>query len=88
LTVQGTVKFFNDAKGWGFISPDGGGDDVFVHHSSIQMDGYRSLTEGDRVDFDVESGPKGPQARNVVKSEEAPTKKSRKRAKDDHRDWS
>jgi CspA family cold shock protein len=61
----GTVKFFNATKGFGFIAPDGGGDDVFVHHSAIQMDGYRELTEGQRVQFDPRSGPKGAQADNV-----------------------
>jgi len=62
--AQGTVKWFNDAKGFGFISQDGG-DDVFVHHTAIQMDGFRSLKEGQRVEFDVVKGPKGLQAANV-----------------------
>jgi CspA family cold shock protein len=60
----GTVKWFNDAKGYGFISQEGG-EDVFVHHTAIQMDGFRSLKEGERVEFDVTQGPKGLQAANV-----------------------
>jgi CspA family cold shock protein len=64
--AQGTVKWFNDSKGFGFISQEGG-EDVFVHHTAIQMDGFRSLTEGDRVEFEVVKGPKGLQAQNVRK---------------------
>mgnify|MGYP005854221055 FL=1 len=64
--TQGTVKWFNRGKGYGFIEREGG-DDVFVHYSSIQGDGYRNLEEGDRVEFTVESSPKGPQAANVVR---------------------
>jgi len=64
--IQGTVKWFNRSKGYGFIQRDGG-DDVFVHYSAIQGEGYRNLEEGDRVEFDVESSPKGPQAANVVR---------------------
>jgi CspA family cold shock protein len=60
----GTVKWFNDAKGYGFISQEGG-EDVFVHHSAIQMDGFRTLKEGQKVEFDVVQGPKGLQAANV-----------------------
>ncbi|HSD18831.1 MAG TPA: cold-shock protein [Anaeromyxobacter sp.] len=62
--ATGTVKWFNDAKGYGFISQEGG-EDVFVHHSAIQMDGFRTLKEGERVEFDVAQGPKGLQAANV-----------------------
>ena len=62
---KGTVKFFNNAKGFGFISPEDGSKDVFVHFSAIAGDGFRSLAEGQKVTFDVEDGPKGPQATNV-----------------------
>ena len=64
--VSGTVKWFNEKKGFGFIQQDGGGD-VFVHHSAITMSGFRTLAEGDRVSFEVEQGQKGPAARNVKK---------------------
>jgi CspA family cold shock protein len=63
--AQGTVKWFSDDKGFGFITPDDGGKDLFVHHSAIQADGYRSLNEGAKVSYDAEQGPKGPQAQNV-----------------------
>jgi cold shock protein len=64
---EGTVKWFNAEKGFGFITPDEGGTDVFVHHTSIQSKGFRSLDEKQRVSFDVVQGPKGPQASNVSK---------------------
>lgn len=63
--ATGTVKWFNDAKGIGFITQDGGGEDVFCHHTAIQMDGFRSLQEGQKVQFDVTRGPKGLAAQNV-----------------------
>ena len=62
--ATGTVKWFNDAKGFGFITPDEGAD-LFVHHTSIQSEGFRTLNEGDRVTFDAGNGPRGPQASNV-----------------------
>ncbi len=67
MRTQGTVKWFNDSKGFGFITPDDGAKDCFVHHSAIQSEGYRSLSEGDHVEFDVVQGQKGPAAENVVK---------------------
>jgi CspA family cold shock protein len=67
MLEQGTVKWFNNAKGYGFIQPLGGGEDVFVHHTSIVMDGFRTLNEGERVSFEMIQGPKGHQARNVVR---------------------
>ncbi len=63
--ITGTVKWFNDAKGFGFITPADGGKDVFVHHSAIQGSGFKSLAEGQQVRFDVQQGPKGPSAANV-----------------------
>ena len=64
--ATGTVKWFNESKGFGFISPEDGGKDVFVQFSAIQADGFRTLAEGQAVTFDVEDGPKGPQASNVM----------------------
>ena len=65
--AQGTVKWFNEQKGFGFITTDDG-QDVFVHHTSINQDGFRTLDEGQQVTFEIVSGPKGPQASNVCKS--------------------
>jgi CspA family cold shock protein len=65
--VKGTVKWFSAPKGYGFIAPEDGGKDVFVHYSEIQMSGYAELNEGDLVEFTVEDSPKGPQAVNVTK---------------------
>jgi CspA family cold shock protein len=64
--ATGTVKWFNDDKGFGFITPDEGGKDLFVHFSSIQGDGFRTLPEGARVNYEAENGPKGPNAVNVT----------------------
>jgi CspA family cold shock protein len=63
---QGTVKWFNDSKGYGFLEEDGGGD-VFIHHSEITMEGFKTLSEGDRVEFESTQGPKGPKAVNLRK---------------------
>ena len=68
MRTKGTVKWFNDAKGFGFITPEGGQKDCFVHHSAIQSSGFRSLAEGDKVEFEVTRGPKGLQAANVRKA--------------------
>ncbi len=67
MRTTGKVKWFNDAKGYGFITPENGEKDCFVHHSAIQGDGFRSLIEGERVEFDIVDGQKGPAAENVVK---------------------
>jgi CspA family cold shock protein len=63
--MSGTVKWFNESKGFGFITPEAGGSDVFVHFSAIQGDGFKTLREGDRVEFEITQGPKGPQAQAV-----------------------
>ena len=67
MRTVGTVKWFNDSKGFGFVTPDGGADDCFVHHSAIQGTGFKTLAEGERVEFDIVRGQKGPAAENVVK---------------------
>ena len=63
---KGTVKWFNESKGFGFITPDDGSKDVFVHHSAIQGSGFKTLAEGQKVSFDLQQGPKGPSAANVT----------------------
>jgi len=65
--MHGTVKWFNNAKGYGFIQPEVGGDDVFVHHTAIVAEGFRTLSQGEKVAFEVVEGPKGLQARNVLR---------------------
>ncbi len=69
--MKGTVKWFNDQKGFGFITPEDGGKDLFVHHSSIQAEGFKSLAENQKVEFDVEESDKGPRAANVKTLSEA-----------------
>ena len=68
MRTTGTVKWFNDSKGFGFISPSDGSRDCFVHFSAIQGDGFRTLAEGDKVEFEIVDGPKGPSAENVVRA--------------------
>jgi CspA family cold shock protein len=63
--ATGSVKWFNDSKGFGFITPDGGGEDLFAHFSAIQSHGFKTLAEGQRVNFDISTGPKGKQASNI-----------------------
>ena len=67
MSTTGTVKWFNESKGFGFITPEDGSKDVFVHHSAIAGSGFKTLAEGDRVEFDIVAGNKGPAAENVVK---------------------
>ncbi|XHS77736.1 cold-shock protein [Burkholderiaceae bacterium UC74_6] len=69
--ANGTVKWFNDAKGFGFIEPEAGGEDVFAHFSAIQMEGFRTLKQGSQVTFDLVQGPKGQLAQNIVQVEGA-----------------
>ena len=66
--ATGTVKWFNDAKGFGFIKPDDGGEDLFCHHTAIEMEGFRTLAEGQKVQYEAQRGPKGMQAQKVRKA--------------------
>ena len=68
MRTTGIVKWFNDSKGYGFVTPDDGSKDCFVHHSAIQMQGFKTLAEGERVEFDIVDGNKGPAAENVVRA--------------------
>lgn len=74
--ANGTVKWFNDAKGFGFIEPEGGGADVFAHFSSVQMEGFRTLKQGSRVSYDLISGPKGDLAQNIRSLDAQPAEQS------------
>ena len=67
--MRGTVKWFNAAKGFGFITPTDGGDDVFAHYSAIEMDGYKTLSEGQEVEYDLEQGPRGAKAAKIRRAE-------------------
>jgi cold shock protein len=67
MRTTGTVKWFNEEKGYGFITPENGSKDCFVHHSAIQMQGFKTLREGERVEFDIAQGAKGPAAENVTR---------------------
>ena len=67
MKTTGTVKWFNEAKGFGFITPDGGAKDCFVHHTAIQGQGFKTLAEGEKVEFEIVEGQKGPAAQNVVR---------------------
>ncbi|MFQ5550922.1 MAG: cold-shock protein [Gemmatimonadales bacterium] len=67
MRITGTVKWFNDQKGYGFVTPDDNGKDCFVHHTAIQAEGFKTLNEGDKVEFEITEGTKGPAAANVVK---------------------
>ena len=69
MSIRGTVKWFNASKGFGFIEPNDGGDDVFAHFSEIEMEGYKSLREGQQVEYDLEDGDKGPKAARIRSSE-------------------
>ncbi|HSN86408.1 MAG TPA: cold shock domain-containing protein [Thermoanaerobaculia bacterium] len=68
MSQQGTVKWFNNAKGFGFIQSEAGGEDIFVHHTAIVAEGFRTLNQGEKVSFEVEEGPKGLHARNVLRA--------------------
>ena len=81
---SGTVKWFNDAKGFGFIQPDGGGADAFAHFSAIQMEGFKSLKEGQRVDFELTQGAKGLMAANILAASETPATPKPAVAQDNH----
>jgi CspA family cold shock protein len=68
MKTTGTVKWFNEAKGFGFITPEGGAKDCFVHHTAIQGQGFKTLAEGEKVEFEIVEGQKGPAAKNVVRT--------------------